>query len=534
MPKSYRSAESYQSLDPVKRAKSLANLLQGRKRGIKRPTAPAKDLQDVDIITFATDPRFLGLSFETRPAQEVLLRVLYGLPLDRKQIKIYRKLTGNRKEFEAGQDKTEAVWVLGARSGKSLLASIIALYEATRNKWQQYLSKGESGYIVVIATRQKQAEQIIQANCSRLIEDSPALRGLVKELYQTELTLNNGVKIISLPCNSTAGRGLPICAFVLDEVGHFYTEGIKADQTIYDSLRPRMAQFPGAKVVLISTPAAKQGLLWNFFEEGFAVPSRFTAQADTRTVNPEIPKKFIKGEYKRDVDYARREFGAEFAEKIESFFPYEVLQSSFTLVGTLPYKNEFGYSAGIDQSGLSGRDRFALAISHKDGDRVLVDHVQAWETKDSDKILVDVGKLTEAYKLRKVSIDRYAKGWVAQALNKLGLEVEIRPSLAEIYTNLKSLMIAGRLRLPDNLDLKKALQNTQAFYGRNNALSIAHQRSAAGHADLADAVATSVWVRSSEPTGVTPDIFIIDPYEGEREDEDQGWRPLNSFDDIFG
>lgn len=508
MSKGYRSQSSYVSSDPLKRKKSLSNLMRGRKKGVKIAAEPAKDLQDIDIITFATDPRYLNLSFRERPAQEVLLRVLYGLPLDRKQLRIYRKLTGNRKEFEAGQDKTEAVWVLGARSGKSLLASIIALFEATRNKWQQYLSPGEFGYIVVIATRQKQAEQIIQANCSRLIENSPALSGLASELYQTELTLTNNMKIISLPCNSTAGRGLPIACFVLDECGHFYTEGIKADQTIYDSLRPRMAQFPGAKVVLISTPAAKQGLLWNFFQEGFSVPSRFTAQSDTRTVNPEIPEKFIKREYKRDIDYARREFGAEFAEKIESFFSYEVLENSYTLVGSLPYRENFDYSLGIDQSGLSGRDRFALAISHREDDKVLVDHIEAWETKNSDIILKGVGKLAEAYSINRVSIDRYSKGWISQALNKLGLEVEIRPSLPEIYTNLKSLLIALRVRLPDVPDLRKALTNTQAYYGRNNALSIGHQRSAAGHSDLADAVASSVWVVSSEDTSEVS-FFVV-------------------------
>lgn len=510
MARGYRSKESYRSSDPTKRAKSLANLnRKGRGRGVKVAAAPAKDLQDIDIITFATDPSYLALSFQERPAQEVLLRVLYGLPLDRKQLRIYKKLTGNRKEFEGGQEKTEAVWVLGARSGKSLLASVIALYEATRNKWQQYLSKQEFGYIVVIATRQKQAEQIIQANCSRLIENSPALSGLAKELYQTELTLTNNMKIISLPCNSTAGRGLPIACFVLDECGHFYTEGIKADQTIYDSLRPRMAQFPGAKVVLISTPAAKQGLLWNFYQEGFSVVSRWTAQAETRTINPVIPKEFIKREYRRDIDYAKREFGAEFAEKVESFFSYEVLENSFTLVGSLPYKQEFDYSLGIDQSGLSGRDRFAVAISHKEDDKVLVDHVEAWETKDSDIILADIGKLIEAYRLNKASIDKYAKGWVSQALNKLGLEVEIRPSLPEIYTNLKSLLIALKVRMPDVPDLRKALTNTQAYYGRNNALSIGHQRSAAGHSDLADAVASSVWVVSAEDTS-SPSWFIVD------------------------
>jgi len=79
-------------------------------------------------------------------------------------------------------------------------------------------------------------------------------------------------------------------------------------------------------------------------------------------------------------------------------------------------------------------------------------------------------------------------------------------------------LIAGKLQLPDNPDLKKALQNTQAFYGKNNALSIAHQRSAAGHADLADAVATAVWIISSKPARVTPSIYIIDTY-GASEDK---------------
>ncbi|GAI96200.1 unnamed protein product, partial [marine sediment metagenome] len=97
MAKGYRSKESYESKDSEKLAHSRAQLKKRwGKRGVKVTAAPAKDLQDIDIITFATDPRFLGLSFETRPAQEVLLRVLYGLPLEKKQIKIYRKLTGNR------------------------------------------------------------------------------------------------------------------------------------------------------------------------------------------------------------------------------------------------------------------------------------------------------------------------------------------------------------------------------------------------------------------------------------------------------
>ena len=183
----------------------LDNLKIGRKRQIKRfkLTISSRSLQDENSIEFATDPDFLGLSFQDRPAQEVLLRTLYNLPLTWKQKRILKTISPG---YSQNGELLEAVWVLGARSGKSLLASIIALYEATRQKWQQYLSPGEGAYICIIATRQKQAEQIVQANCARLIEGSP-LSNLIEGIYGTELRLKNGIRILSLPASSTAGRG---------------------------------------------------------------------------------------------------------------------------------------------------------------------------------------------------------------------------------------------------------------------------------------------------------------------------------------
>jgi phage terminase large subunit-like protein len=105
----------------------------------------------------------------------------------------------------------------------------------------------------------------------------------------------------------------------------------------------------------------------------------------------------------------------------------------------------------------------------------------------------DIEELAGIYHFNKASIDRYAKGWVENALKKIGLEVNIRPSLAEIYVNIKSLMLGNRLYLPDNQGIKKAFLNTQAYYGRNNALSIAHNRDSEGHADETDAIATAVF-----------------------------------------
>ena len=43
-----------------------------------------------------------------------------------------------------------------------------------------------------------------------------------------------------------------------------------------------------------------------------------------------------------------------------------------------------------------------------------------------------------------------------------------------------------------NLELQAGLENTYAFYGRDNALSISHERSSSGYADLADAACTAI------------------------------------------
>jgi hypothetical protein len=412
------------------------------------------------------------------------------MPLDPDQLKIYRKITKNRKEFEALIEKEEAVLVLGARSGKSLIASIIGLYESTREKWAKYLMKGESGYCVIISTRQKQSEQIIGANCLRLMENSNNLRKYIRDHTQSELILKNNMRILSLPCTTRAGLGLPIICLIMDEIGHFYTEGAKADKDIYSYTNPRRAQFPGSKLVLISTPSAKQGLLWNFYDQGPKIPGRLTAQAETLFMNPLVDKNFLEKEKARDFDAYQREFLAQFAEKVEAFLSYELVENSLKLAGDLPYKAGFVYYAGIDASGLAGRDKFSLAIAHKQGIDVYVDKVKSWNLKDPDPIMRDIEELAGIYHINKVSIDRYARGWVEASLKKIGLFVNVRSNLASIYVNIKSLMLGNRLFLPDNQGIKRAFLNTQAYYGRNNQLSIAHERIDNSHSDEADAICT--------------------------------------------
>ncbi len=57
-------------------------------------------------------------------------------------------------------------------------------------------------------------------------------------------------------------------------------------------------------------------------------------------------------------------------------------------------------------------------------------------------------------------------------------------------------MSSEHVSLPISKELKDGLLSTQSFYSKSNSLSIAHPRTQSGHADLADAVTTSVYESS--------------------------------------
>ena len=88
--------------------------------------------------------------------------------------------------------KNEAVLVLSARSGKSFLVSVIALYEATRDTWKRYVAKNEDVYICIVATRELQAKMIIQGVSISQIQNklghkSPAITSRYIGIDQEEI-----------------------------------------------------------------------------------------------------------------------------------------------------------------------------------------------------------------------------------------------------------------------------------------------------------------------------------------------------------
>ena len=106
---------------------------------------------------------------------------------------------------------------------------------------------------------------------------------------------------------------------------------------------------------------------------------------------------------------------------VEGFVALEIVEGC---VGDyremLPAANNF-YRAFTDPSGGSD-DSFALAISHKSGDRIIIDAIrEARPPFSPDAVVDDFAALLKSYRVSRVTGDRYAGEFPRELFRKHGI-----------------------------------------------------------------------------------------------------------------
>ena len=196
------------------------------------------------IIEFVTDPQLLGLSLS--PAQETLLRAVYGLSLASEDQRALGQLCTGREAYP-GRAFAEATVSAGARARKdSRIAAPVVCYEAIFGGHERYLARGERGVIPLVAQDQR-ATRIAFGYIRDYVTRTPLLAPLVAEVFTSEITLTNGLTIACFPCTLRSLRGWSIPAGVMDEVAFYRLEAGKRHR--------RDDQHPG---VLRAPPALQQ------------------------------------------------------------------------------------------------------------------------------------------------------------------------------------------------------------------------------------------------------------------------------------
>src|SRR5262249_16632196 len=161
-------------------------------------------------------------------------------------------------------------------------------------------------------------------------------------------------------------RGITVICAVLDEVGFFRDESSSnPDVEIQRSVRRGMANVPNGKLIKISTPWGKSGILWDDHCRRHTLPDVLVWTAPTWGMNPSISQKFLDAERQKDPTAFRREYGAEFSEEIQNFINPAVIELATRDWLELAPRSGIRYYAGCDAA-AGGADHFTVSIGHRE------------------------------------------------------------------------------------------------------------------------------------------------------------------------
>jgi hypothetical protein len=442
-------------------------------------------------MRLALDKRLLGsaLDGDSWAVWRTMLIACMGEPLMPDEMETFTRFTGRTSSPPSRVE--EAVFVVGRRGGKDQTASVLASYLAAFVDWSPVLSRGERGLVLCIGADQRQAK-ITRDRIEGVFDASPALSKLITNRTADSIELSNGIIIEVRAASFRRLRGPTAVAVISTEVAFWMSDetSANADTEILNAVRPMLAT-TGGPLIIISSPYAKRGELWELHRRHFGPegdPLILVAQGASRDFNPTLPQRVVDRAMERDRASAEAEFGGNFRIDIEGYASFEIVQACVGDHVEMAPLEQYRYSAFSDPSGGSA-DSFTLAISHKDGERIVIDATREVRPPFSpDGVIDEFASLLKTYRIGRVIGDRYGGEFPRELFRKFGIEYRCaeKPK-SDLYRDLLPLLNAGRIVLPKSDRLVNQICGLERRVARSGRDSIDHGPN--GHDDLCNAVA---------------------------------------------
>ena len=496
-----------------------------------------------DIISFAKE----CLLKKPYPAQEIVLKMFYAgtrynenVRLTDEEIEIIKSWSfpqtwifeGENSKYQAylknienfAKDPSsnffrELILVLGRRSGKSWMTSVISVYEAYKliSVYDpiSHFKIDNDIWIVNTAITGKQAEDIIFKPIKQMILTCPLFEGRICKVSDDQIVLysdanidrNKKLEELGLPLlpgnivlasgnsNSVALRGHTNAMTVYDEFAHFVdTSGKSSGDSTYASLQPSASNlyiYGEGRNVIISSPDLPSGFFYDHFQAYKTENTALVFQIPSWDANPTITREMLEPDFRSNPDKAAAEYGAQFRFNASSnLIPREFVDAALIRKKDW-YKQKdgsysFRYFMHIDPAKNS--DRWAVMIGHKEyrfdegtGTRLM------WVVEDYSKTFVaDPGKvldpeiimndfilpLFDKFNIASVTSDSFFSVEQQNKLKRAGhpfKEISYNgPSKNKIYETMKDYFLNGRIELcNDDTDLAGELKNITIDYSRN-------------------------------------------------------------------
>jgi hypothetical protein len=350
--------------------------------------------------------------------------------------------------------------------------------------------------------------KVVKGYIEGKIERSPILRRHVVATRAQELELDNGITIAIHPSSFRSIRGLSVVCCICDEIAFWWTEDTYAnpDTEVVRAVRPAMATFEHAKLVLVSSPYAMSGVLWEMWQARNEDPHILVWHAPTALMNPSVPKSYLEREKRRDPENFEREYEATFTEALSSFLPAELIQACVVHGRTSTTPDTYGSLCyGAIDAAFKG-DRFTFCIGHYDRDvnrKVIIDHLQGWQGSRREPVKLQnviplIRETCRRYGAYRVYCDQYGAAPISEAFKSHGMPVKEIPfttqSKADIYGTLRTLIIDHRIELLDHPESLKELRQLEVELMPGGLVRVGHPTRAGAHDDYADVIALASYV----------------------------------------
>lgn len=398
-------------------------------------------------------------------------------------------------------------WIIaGRRSGKTTsVAAVIVAYEAALGGHEAYKRSGRPALCYQVAQDTRMAKSSLRA-INTVLESMDFIfagggtKNKITQVVADRIDLWNEITIASMPPTVKSVRGYDNPVSVLDEIGVWYQDSDSAnpDFEIYKAISPGQAQFPMAKIVAISSPWNRAGLLFKFHEAGtsgvklYCDKCRATGKEETcvqcyklrlpharrlvlhtttaASTNPLITKSWLQEELNKDPRAFERECLAKFQDSITGFLSSIMIEKSRDVGKTFrPPNPQNFYVAAIDPA--FRRDAFGFTIVHADPSLGIVqDYVERWHDPygmplDPGIIMPHIAAKLSEYGMRSVYSDQYTIETLQYIALQHGFGIEevtfSSGSKAEIYANLQQLLNQGRLLLLDDQETINELKTIE-------------------------------------------------------------------------
>lgn len=394
----------------------------------------------------------------------------------------------------------EAYFVCGRGAGKSRIVALLGCFHATRRYRR---AAGEAIIIGIIAPSKAQA--VVTFRYTRaLLKAHPTLAGLIVNETADTLRLSTGTVVEVMSAGAWSARGRSFGAIVVEEGAFLDTDPTAANQDteLVRSVRPGLARVPGSRLIVVSSPFERRGILWEAAQKYEGKPDdglHLFVRATTLELNPTFDKAAIDRAYREDPVSAACEFGGEFRiDGAACVFTSAALEAvTVRRRRELPPVVDVAYHGFVDLAGGGeGGDSAALAIAHTEQRRgglvAVVDVVRMVAPPFSvTDVCSEFSSTARAYDISLVVGDQFGSRFAEQEMSRAG--VTLWPSdrsCSVLYLELLAAVNSRQVELLDVDVLQAQLGALQRRAGRSGREVVGHP--VGQHDDVSNAVAGAV------------------------------------------